>query len=110
MLVFVNHIYAFLWNFSISIIYLVFLEEEYILRTKYYTILENATVMKMSKYITPKVNLDELLFVSEEESDIKCGKCNKSMFFTIFYKDKESLDFLVCKDCKIYMQRIIVED
>jgi hypothetical protein len=64
----------------------------------------------MSRYITPKVNVDELLFVSEELSEIKCGKCNLPMFFTIFYKDKESFDFLVCKDCKIYMQRIIDEE
>ncbi|MFW9852480.1 MAG: hypothetical protein ACFFDS_06035 [Candidatus Thorarchaeota archaeon] len=64
----------------------------------------------MSRYITPKVNVEELLFVSEELSEIKCGKCNKPMYFTIYYKDKESLDFLVCKDCKIYMQRIIDEE
>ncbi len=64
----------------------------------------------MSRYITPKVDMNELLFVSEEESDIKCGKCNESMFFTIYYKEKESFDFLVCKDCEIYMQRIIIED
>lgn len=64
----------------------------------------------MSRYITPKVDVKELLLVSEEESDIKCGKCNKPMTFTIYYKDKESFDFLVCKDCEIYMQRIIVED
>ena len=64
----------------------------------------------MSRYITPKVDINELLLVSEEEADIKCGKCGKPMTFTIYYKDKESYDFLVCKDCKIYMQRIIVED
>ncbi len=64
----------------------------------------------MSRYITPKVDVKELLLVSEEESDIKCGKCNKPMMFTIYYKDKESYDFLVCKDCEIYMQRVIVED
>ena len=64
----------------------------------------------MSRYITPKVDVNELLLVSEEVSDIKCGKCNKSMMFTIFYKDKESYDFLVCKDCEIYMQRIIDEE
>ena len=64
----------------------------------------------MSRYITPKVNVDELLFVSEELSEIKCGKCNKPMYFTIYYKDKESFDFLVCKDCKIYMQRVIDEE
>ncbi|MCE7742788.1 MAG: hypothetical protein GOP50_10065 [Candidatus Heimdallarchaeota archaeon] len=64
----------------------------------------------MSRYITPKVDVKDLLLVSEEESDIKCGKCEKPMMFSIFYKDKESHDFLVCKDCEIYMQRIIEED
>jgi len=64
----------------------------------------------MSRYITPKVNINELLLVSEEESEIKCGKCNKPMMFSIYYKDKESYDFLVCHDCKIYMQRIIEEE
>jgi hypothetical protein len=64
----------------------------------------------MSRYITPKVDVNELLFVSEEESDIKCGKCSKNMFYTIYYKNKDSYDFLVCKDCEIYMQRIIEED
>ena len=64
----------------------------------------------MSRYITPKVDVKELLLVSEEESDIKCGKCEKPMQFTIFYKEKESYDFLVCKDCEIYMQRIIDEE
>ena len=64
----------------------------------------------MSRYITPKFNVEELLLVSQEESDIKCGKCEKPMQFTIYYKDKESFDFLVCNDCKIYMQRIIDED
>ena len=64
----------------------------------------------MSRYITPKVDVKELLLISEEQSDIKCGKCNKPMLYTIFYKDKESFDFLVCKDCAIYMQRIIDED
>lgn len=64
----------------------------------------------MSRYITPKVDVNDLLFVSEEPSDVKCGKCNKLMNYTIYYKDKESYDFLVCKDCEIYMQRIIEED
>jgi len=64
----------------------------------------------MSRYITPKIDVNELLLISEEPSDIKCGKCNKPMFFTIYYKDKESFDFLVCKDCKIYMQRIIDDE
>ena len=64
----------------------------------------------MSRYITPRDDVNELLFVSEEESDIKCGKCNKLMFYTIYYKEKESFDFLVCKDCEIYMQRVILED
>jgi len=64
----------------------------------------------MSRYITPKIDVNELLFVSEELSDIKCGKCNKPMNYTIYYKDKETYDFLVCKDCEIYLQRIIVED
>ena len=64
----------------------------------------------MSRYITPKVDVKELLFVSEELSDIKCGKCKKPMFYTIYYKDKDSYDFLVCKDCEIYMQRVIEED
>ena len=65
---------------------------------------------KMARYITPKIDLDELLFVSEEDSDIKCGKCNKEMKYTVFYKDKESYDFLVCDDCKVYLQRVIDED
>ncbi|MCE7738848.1 MAG: hypothetical protein KAU62_06320 [Candidatus Heimdallarchaeota archaeon] len=64
----------------------------------------------MSRYITPKVDTKELIFVSEEESEIKCGKCHKPMFFTIYYKEKETYDFLVCKDCEIYMQRIILND
>jgi len=64
----------------------------------------------MSRYITPKVDVKELIFVSEEASEIKCGKCNKTMFFTIYYKEKETYDFLVCKDCEIYMQRIIIDD
>ena len=64
----------------------------------------------MSRYITPRDDVNELLFVSEEESDIKCGKCSKLMFYTIYYKEKESFDFLVCKDCEIYMQRVILED
>jgi len=64
----------------------------------------------MSRYITPKVKVEDLLFVSEEESEIRCGKCNIQMYYTVYYKDKESLDFLVCKDCKIYMQRVIKED
>jgi peptide subunit release factor 1 (eRF1) len=64
----------------------------------------------MSRYITPKVKVEDLLLISEEESEIRCGKCNVHMFYTVYYKDKESFDFLVCKDCKIYMQRIIEED
>ncbi|MCE7748746.1 MAG: hypothetical protein GPJ51_10130 [Candidatus Heimdallarchaeota archaeon] len=64
----------------------------------------------MSRYITPKVDVKELIFVSEEESEVKCGKCNKPMFFTIYYKEKETYDFMVCKDCEIYMQRIIIDD
>ncbi len=51
----------------------------------------------------------ELLLVSEEESEIKCGKCGKSMKYTVFYKDKDSHDFLVCSDCEIYLQRVIDE-
>ena len=64
----------------------------------------------MSRYITPRDDVNELLFVSEEESVIKCGICNKFMLYTIYYKEKESIDFLVCKDCEIYMQRVILED
>ncbi|MCG3215299.1 MAG: hypothetical protein KAS63_01145 [Candidatus Heimdallarchaeota archaeon] len=64
----------------------------------------------MSRYVTPKIDVKELLFVSEEKSDIKCGKCNELMNYTVFYKDKESYDFLVCKDCEIYLQRVIDED
>ena len=60
----------------------------------------------MSRYITPKVDMKELLLVSEEESGIKCGKCEKPMMFAIYYKEKESYDFLVCHDCEIHMQRI----
>ncbi len=54
--------------------------------------------------------MTELLFVSEEVSDIKCGKCKKPMFYTIYYKDKDSVDFLVCKDCNIHMQRVLEEE
>ena len=64
----------------------------------------------MSRYITPKVKVEDLLFVSEEESDVRCGNCKRHMHYTVYYKDKESLDFLVCKDCKIYMQRVMEED
>ncbi len=67
-------------------------------------------VKEVSRYITPKLDPKELLLVSEEESEIKCGKCGKPMKFTIFYKDKESHDFLVCSDCEIYLQRVIDED
>lgn len=64
----------------------------------------------MPRYVTPKIDVNELLFVSEEPSDIKCGKCNKPMKFIIYYKDKESYDFLVCTDCDMYLQRIIDDE
>ncbi|MHA1223027.1 MAG: hypothetical protein ACTSSG_07920 [Candidatus Heimdallarchaeaceae archaeon] len=64
----------------------------------------------MSRYVTPRIEVNDLLFVSEEESEIKCGKCQKPMFYTIYYKDKESYDFLVCKNCEIYLQRVFEEE
>ncbi|MBY9000520.1 MAG: hypothetical protein KGD64_06365 [Candidatus Heimdallarchaeota archaeon] len=67
-------------------------------------------VIAMSRYITPKIEVKDLLFVSDEESEIKCGKCEKPMSFTVYYKDKETYDFLVCKGCEVYLQRIITEE
>ncbi|MHA1668590.1 MAG: hypothetical protein ACTSUR_08030 [Candidatus Heimdallarchaeaceae archaeon] len=64
----------------------------------------------MPRYVTPRIEVNDLLFVSEEESEIKCGKCQKPMFYTIYYKDKESYDFLVCKNCEIYLQRVFEEE
>ncbi|MHA1399743.1 MAG: hypothetical protein ACTSQE_05315 [Candidatus Heimdallarchaeaceae archaeon] len=64
----------------------------------------------MSKYVSPRVNIEELVFIEEQEADIKCGKCQSKMFFQIYYKDKETYDFLVCKNCSIYLQRLIIEN
>ncbi|MHA1115701.1 MAG: hypothetical protein K9W45_04735 [Candidatus Heimdallarchaeum aukensis] len=64
----------------------------------------------MQKYVSPRVDVNELILIEEQETEVKCGKCNKPMHFQIYYKEKETFDFLVCKECNIFLQRIIVED
>lgn len=64
----------------------------------------------MSRYVKPTVDVTKLVFIEEQPSEIKCGKCGKPMKFTIYYLDKESYDFLVCSDCEVYMQRVIYEE
>ncbi len=69
--------------------------------------IDRMEVLKMPRYIKPKVDISELIFIEEEKSDVKCGKCNSEMYFQIYYKDKKTYDFLACKNCNIYLQRVI---
>lgn len=64
----------------------------------------------MARYITPVVDPLELIFVEEQESDVKCGVCQEKMFFQVYYKDKTTYDFLVCKKCNTYIQRVIEDE
>jgi len=67
-------------------------------------------VEKMARYTKAIDDPTTMLFVEEHPSDVKCGNCNEIMYYQIYYKDKKTFDFLVCKKCNTFLQRIIDED
>ena len=64
----------------------------------------------MARYITPRDDPKAMVFVEEQPSDVKCGVCHETMVFQVYYKDKQTYDFLVCKKCNTFLQRVVEEE
>ncbi len=64
----------------------------------------------MSKYLKPRVKMEDLILVESQESEIKCGKCGRKMTFRVYYKKKEQYDFIACENCQIFLQRIMLDE